>query len=110
MRLLDRLRSPSTFGPIVLTALVILNAAVWVESDRPPTPVPFTSESVLRTALDQVDLNRDGRVTREEYSQYVPLAVFEAVDANRNGELDVAEFYRALHSAAPLRAPGGLVR
>jgi Ca2+-binding EF-hand superfamily protein len=47
-------------------------------------------ESAIARLLRQLDLNRDGRVSREEHAN-VSLQMFHAMDADHNGEVTAAE-------------------
>ncbi|MEO6137532.1 MAG: hypothetical protein ABIP11_02555 [Luteimonas sp.] len=47
-------------------------------------------ESSIARLLRQLDLNHDGRVSREEHAN-VSLQMFHAMDADHNGEVTAAE-------------------
>jgi len=47
-------------------------------------------ESPIARLLRQLDLNHDGRVSREEHAN-VSLQMFDAMDADHNGEVTAAE-------------------
>lgn len=50
------------------------------------------STSTPKDRFDQADLNGDGKLTHDEVSDYLVTALFTSRDANKDGQLSLAEW------------------
>lgn len=80
-------QTPQTSGAADGSAAADASRKV-VAAPRTATTVPI--ESAVARLMRQLDLNRDGRVAREEHAD-VSLQMFHAMDADHNGEVTAAE-------------------
>ncbi|HEX6705270.1 MAG TPA: EF-hand domain-containing protein [Albitalea sp.] len=84
---------------ILLTGVALVAAAQsYKQPDKQPAPVAdaSTDAAALQAAFDNADINRDGRLTRQEAARIPAVhSRFDQLDKDRNGYLTPEEFGKA---------------
>jgi hypothetical protein len=89
---------------VTLTAVAF---AVQAQDIQTPAPAVAPGASSGSAAIERVDRNRDGKITKAEAKSDNELArQFGALDTNNSGELDSAEFARFEIDSEPAPAGG----
>jgi hypothetical protein len=68
-------------------ALVALSACA---TNKTSAPNDLSAAGTKR--FDQADTNRDGKLSRDEASDYLVIEIFDSRDANRDGKMTVVEW------------------
>lgn len=81
-----------------LMLITALNLTVpFAYAEQPATSMPGAASSAPgaeSAAFSQIDTDQDGMISRQEASSFSAVEViFEDSDANKDGALDVEEFY-----------------
>lgn len=87
---------------VLLLALLTLGSATAVRAQATPgasIPANRATPQDLEAAFQRADLNRDGKLTRQEAERFPAVAQrFEQIDSNRDSFISLDEFSRAANS------------
>ncbi|MDO8388471.1 MAG: EF-hand domain-containing protein [Polaromonas sp.] len=87
---------------VLLLALLTLGSATAARAQATPgasIPANRATPQDLEAAFQRADLNRDGKLTRQEAERFPAVAQrFEQIDSNRDSFISLDEFSRAANS------------
>jgi hypothetical protein len=89
-------RSPVCGCLLVVVLIALFPATSWAQ--QPPEMVLYATEGYLeglrtKAMMEKMDVNSDGVVSKDEWLAYEGR-VFDALDTNKDGYLEPAEFYQ----------------